>query len=48
MPFSSKAFLIRTSALSPDDELLAGHGHHFGSDLDREVAELFDALHFNG
>ena len=29
----------------PDDELLAGLGHHLHADLDGEVAELLDALH---
>ena len=41
-----EGFLDQHQRLSPNDKLLAGHGHHFGSDLDREVAELFDVLHF--
>jgi hypothetical protein len=32
--------------LSPDDELLTRQGHHLRPDLDREITELVDPLHF--
>jgi hypothetical protein len=32
--------------LAPDHELLARQGHHLRPYLDREIAELLDALHF--
>jgi hypothetical protein len=31
--------------LSPNDEILARQGHHFHSDLHREITERVDALH---
>ena len=45
-PLASKAFLILARAVSPDDEILAGQSHHLHADLDREIAERVDALHF--
>jgi sugar phosphate isomerase/epimerase len=33
-------------SLSPDDELLARQGHHLCPELDREIAEVVDPLHF--
>ena len=45
MPLFSKVRFDQRVGSSADDELFARLGHHLHSDLDREFAELFDALH---